>query len=341
MHALLWLRYARARYAAALLIAIALPWIAQAQPATPVITSITPALASLADHLRVTIDNLDGADKSRYDPASFRLRLSDHKFANVEPERRSPTEFYFDLSSLRQDGPGWLALVGSPPFRGVKQVNVSIATSGTDIVGSDKAAFIEFQIFKPWKLVVIGLVGLAILLITLALAVRTTIVRDRGPAPAERIRDIPYSLARCQIAFWFIIILWSFLGIWTVTGDYNDIVSAQSLTLLGISGVTALSAKFVDFAKEPTAAAGVTPPPPPQHTGFWSDLLTDDTGWAFHRFQIVIWTLVLGAVSLWSVRQTLALPTFDNNLLILMGISSGLYIGSKWPEQQTAAPLPT
>ena len=51
----------------------------------------------------------------------------------------------------------------------------------------------------------------------------------------------------------------------------------------------------------------------------------------FHRFQIVVWTLVLGMVFVSNVLNDLVMPTFDASVLVLMGISSGTYLGFKLP----------
>lgn len=67
--------------------------------------------------------------------------------------------------------------------------------------------------------------------------------------------------------------------------------------------------------------------------GFWKDLVSDEGGSAaLDRFQIVAWTLVLGGVFLASVLWELAMPDFSATLLTLMGISSGTYIGFKFPK---------
>jgi hypothetical protein len=63
------------------------------------------------------------------------------------------------------------------------------------------------------------------------------------------------------------------------------------------------------------------------------DLITDGDGVSFHKFQIVVWTLVLGFVFMRSVARDLVMPDFDTTLLGLMGISSGTYIGFKFPEK--------
>lgn len=68
--------------------------------------------------------------------------------------------------------------------------------------------------------------------------------------------------------------------------------------------------------------------------GFLKDILSDDNGISFHRFQISIWTIVLIVIFLGRVYDSLAMPTFDGTLLALMGISNGTYIGFKLPDQQ-------
>jgi len=67
---------------------------------------------------------------------------------------------------------------------------------------------------------------------------------------------------------------------------------------------------------------------------FLADLLNDENGMSFHRLQMAIWTLVLGIVFIQQVMNNLAMPDFDATLLALMGISSGTYLGFKFPEQQ-------
>jgi hypothetical protein len=66
--------------------------------------------------------------------------------------------------------------------------------------------------------------------------------------------------------------------------------------------------------------------------GFWRDMLSDDRGViALDRLQIVCWTAVLSVLFLYSVFFDLAIPEFNSTLLILLGISSGTYLGFKLP----------
>jgi len=76
----------------------------------------------------------------------------------------------------------------------------------------------------------------------------------------------------------------------------------------------------------PAADSGVS-------KGFIRDILSDSSGYSFHRFQIFAWTIVLGIIFISSVYNNLTMPEFSTTLLGLMGISSGTYIGFKFPEK--------
>jgi hypothetical protein len=64
---------------------------------------------------------------------------------------------------------------------------------------------------------------------------------------------------------------------------------------------------------------------------FMYDILGDNGNISFHRFQIAVWTLVLGIVFVMHVLGELAMPEFSATILGLMGISSGTYLGFKLP----------
>jgi cation transport ATPase len=64
-----------------------------------------------------------------------------------------------------------------------------------------------------------------------------------------------------------------------------------------------------------------------------TDILSDADGVALHRLQIVVWTVILGVVFFAEIFRSFRLPTFDSNLLILMGISGATYVGFKFKEK--------
>jgi hypothetical protein len=73
---------------------------------------------------------------------------------------------------------------------------------------------------------------------------------------------------------------------------------------------------------------------PTVSAGFLRDILSDGSGYSFHRFQIFAWTIVLGIIFVSSVYNNLTMPEFSPTLLGLMGLSAGTYIGFKFPEQK-------
>jgi hypothetical protein len=72
---------------------------------------------------------------------------------------------------------------------------------------------------------------------------------------------------------------------------------------------------------------------PPRGKDKWLvDVLSDANGLSFYRFQVFIWTIILGGFFIWHVANELSMPEFDTTLLLLMGISNGTYLGFKIPE---------
>lgn len=72
----------------------------------------------------------------------------------------------------------------------------------------------------------------------------------------------------------------------------------------------------------------------PISESFLSDLVTDANGISLHRFQMLVWTVILVFLFGHGVYTNLAMPELDTTLLALMGISSGTYLGFKIPERQ-------
>jgi hypothetical protein len=215
---------------------------------------------------------------------------------------------------------------------------------------------------------------------------RRGLLRNAGPAS-------PYSLGRCQMAWWFFLINVAYVTIWIISGD-QDTITPSLLGLMGISAGTALGAVLIDSqkgspalfqaatdrlallaAKENAtkglvaARAAIDAAPAdqivqknhedakatvaivdakltavnnqlnavvtvPQTQGFIADIFSDANGsFGLHRFQIVVWTVVLGIIFSVSVVTELQMPDFSTTLLATMGISAGTYLGFKFPEK--------
>jgi len=83
--------------------------------------------------------------------------------------------------------------------------------------------------------------------------------------------------------------------------------------------------RYIDFFKRP-----------PWKVIFY-DLLADDNAIAFHRFQVFVWTIVLGVIFVFKVYNELGMPEFSATMLGLLGISAGTYLGFKFPEKSNAS----
>ncbi len=63
------------------------------------------------------------------------------------------------------------------------------------------------------------------------------------------------------------------------------------------------------------------------------DLLAENGVISFHRFQMCVWTVVLGIIFISDVYSKAAMPDFSATLLGLMGVSAGTFVGFKLPTQ--------
>lgn len=283
-----------------------------------------------------------------------------------------------------------------------KNVAIGIALSGKPASVSKIGFPVDFSIFSRWHFFAMILAVVLPLAGMVYLAVKTNALRDRGLQPLCRNERPPYSLARCQAAFWFLIVFASYAFLALFTSAYTDIINSTALTLMGIGSGTALGAAMIDAGRlseeekstvEPllqqqvllteainsekdcnpsrsqvtamdseasnvslssstvgqnTSATNsrkrleeleseirrIAPKMGPRvGQTFYKDLLTDKDGISFHRFQMLCWTLMLGVFFIYSVFSGYKMPIFDGGLYVLIGISSGTYLGFKFPEK--------
>jgi len=170
-----------------------------------------------------------------------------------------------------------------------------------------------------------GIAGFFVfLLLFIILSKKTEILRDISVQP---LASKPFSLARTQIAAWTLVIVAAFVFIWIVSGGLPEL-NATSLILLGISIATTAAAGVIDSNQ---IEKGSRPQDNPSR-GFLLDIISDGKGVSIHRFQNVLWTLILIIYYISYTFLHLELPNFSDNLLILLGISNGTYLGLKIPE---------
>ena len=363
--------------------------------------------AGFGDRILVEVEHLsDSIQKDKLNPHNLILYLNGQglkglKVAGIEGANRN--WLAFDLQRTQDSDLIWRALLGSPGWKdNYREVGVSVGLPDKEAYAQSVPNYqpvIYLRLYNRWWAVG-SLVALFVVLgIFVAMAKNGSVIRDSEPPEPPPGAKKPYSLALTQAAWWFFLVIGSFVFIYLITGDYNT-MTAQALTLMGIGTGTALGSFMINATKRNTADTDLSALRPQKATltaeldlltkkdtelrqkaaaadataadqlavrdnavaladkqsklaeidkkiadaasglskpvseGFRKDLLTDVNGIALHRFQMVIWTFVLGIIFLLGVYRDLAMPEFSGTLLALMGISAGTYLGFKIPERQ-------
>ncbi|HEU0173619.1 MAG TPA: hypothetical protein VFV58_05100 [Blastocatellia bacterium] len=326
-------------------------------------------------------DGMDGAQSSKQFGDGF-LSFHLRRAADSTEERKDNLENWADLLGL--------ALSDMDAIHEVK-VGVGLADGSPIIVEGESKTRLSLVRFSKFWMAVFITFFLLCLLALIWLAWKKELLCDRAPVLWGQ--RMPFSLGSVQAAWWFVIILGSFIFIWLVTGQYD--YSATAIILLSISLGTALGGSIIDINKQGAPAdsnlngndldlllaekrrlekglndlwrskakfeekqarsdemmkdynkliGDLTQKFPSaighHREGFIIDILSDANGVSFHRFQMAIWTLVLGGFFIISVLSHLEMPEFNTTLLALMGISATAYLGFKIPED-TRAPAHT
>ena len=292
---------------------------------------------ALFNSITVGVDNLPALLKAAgNDYSKIILYLDGYPLKGITPRPGDGSnELKFDLKRTDNEDTkkSWNSLLGRPslPIPRDRPVSVTVGVQGqppveTEYKDNNKVQMIVIHEYAYW----IFVAALVLFLVLLIRWARNSEVLRVGPRLADGSLQ-RHSLGRCQMAYWFFIVAASYVFIWMVTSEYG-VLPGSVLGLIGISAGTALGAVIIDTSGPGSVAASVTPQPT---AGFFNDIFSDDQGKiTFHRFQIFVWSIVLGIIFIASVYNVLTMPDFPNELLALMGISSGTYIGFKFPEKQ-------
>ncbi len=254
------------------------------------------------------------------------LFLDGLPLADTHPESCNPERGWVRYHLLRSDASdaAWHTLLGSPTGL-TRRIPVGLGSSN-DFALVTLPDGLQLRIFHRAELWLFGALLVGALAIFIRLSRSTELLRSSSADGLNASPTAPYSLARVQAAFWFFLVLSAYVFLWMVTEEL-DTITDSVLALIGIGSGTALGAAMIDSNGSPSRAVS---------SGFWNDLLEGPSGLAFHRFQMVVWTLLLGLIFVLAVYRSLAMPEFSATLLGLLGISSGTYLGFKFPERDAA-----
>ncbi|HBL26929.1 MAG TPA: hypothetical protein DD490_08855 [Acidobacteria bacterium] len=207
----------------------------------------------LRDVLTVEVEGLDSLlAEAQCRGKDLVLFLDDQPLAETvafPPTNPKQQILRFPLERTEASRTVWTSILGRPGFepRPV-EVGVGLADQYAIPAADAKQATVLLQVIPPrWFLFWLALF-LLFLFGFLYLAQRTDVLRDAVPLPGEGARR-PFSLARSQAAWWFFLVLASYLFIGLITGDFSTSITSTVLVLMGISAGTVVGSAVVDASK--------------------------------------------------------------------------------------------
>ena len=207
----------------------------------------------LGDHLHVGFSNLKEWMAANPDHvADVALVLNGrvlHGIRSAGPDS-SYNSLWFDLKRLedeesvsKENREEWNALMSD--IRGDHKLHIRVAAAGSPPYSGPEAT-VPFRILPSYAwTTLLALLFLVLVLGFLILAKRSDILRD---SPSVNGVKQSYSLARCQMAWWFFLVAASYCYIWLVLQN-RDSLTPGVLILTGISAGTGLAAAVIDGGK--------------------------------------------------------------------------------------------
>jgi len=334
-----------------------------APPAVSEIKVLPPKLVGLDDDVTLNVAQLGNLVKtSASSGQQIILFLNGMPIKKIYADSIDPNknELRFRLKRTEESKDAWNKLLGSPMLYWNRPTAISVGLENQQPLAS--SATIDLVIVKRKGL--FFWVAMAVIILFLLLKYGRT-----SAALRTYHAESPYSLAQVQMAAWFFLVISSYVFIWLVTGDMNN-MPESILLLMGISTGTTLGARIIDQRKLDTSLpklkdeltlvdaklkefkglpddseatlrkqeledqrSTIKDKIEPRSKGLWNDIISDSYGTSLHRLQAVMWTIVFGLIFCYKVYQDLAMPEFNPTLLTLMGISSATYLGLKIPEK--------
>jgi hypothetical protein len=237
---------------------------------------------------------------------------------------------HFRLFRNKLNDEVWSDLIGSAnpryifiPRKTLLSISLEDGNDATPIaVGYDKFELLRFR----WSHLIFWGISLVLAWRIIIRRNLDNFLRESGTGNSK---DRPYSLSRCQMLWWLILVVSAYVGIYMATGDINTI-NDTVLGLMGIGSLTTLGAVLIDSNDV------AKPDQEVESKGLWDDLLNSkyQKGPGLHRLQLIIWTAILTVIFLVSVYTKLSMPELSPTLLALQGITSGTYLGFKFPENK-------
>ena len=288
-------------------------------------TAANPQVIGLSGELRlgreivVNVTNLSEW-ATQHNPKRLVPYLNGRPLKGTYPEQidLSANKLSFHLQISPESKPLWSDLFHEPVLQRLVTLTVGLEDQTPFETIYDYDNRLSLTVISKGS----GLLALFIIVFTTSLfvvLVKITNVIRAGPVLSSGKRR-RYSLTRAQTAFWFFLAATAFMCLWLITGDFATLTTSV-LGLIGINAVTAIGNRVLAPKNGAYSSDKLS------SNGFFQDLLSDSTGYSFHRFQMAAWTLILGIIFIYTVCHKLVMPDFSPNVVALMGLSAATFLG--------------
>ena len=137
-----------------------------------------------------------------------------------------------------------------------------------------------------------------------------------------------YSISLAQVLLWTYVTIFGIVYVHWLTGCFIDITE-QILMLLGIGGGTALAAKVNAVSRVREIPDKYLNLIRRERIPRLKDLLTIEGQPSIYKFQMLAFTLLTAYIVVVEIVKNYAFPEIPNSLVLLMGISGGVYLGNE------------
>ncbi len=222
---------------------------------TPAVAGAQPRVVHLGDYVYVSVchlkDFMNEAEAREQKVTLYINGIDTFNEATGIYDDTGALQFVLDRTDKNKDL--WRRQLYNPLFEPTDTMTIGVGKGGDRPLPRVPGANTRVTLNKLWVdwstwfwLALLFAVVVGILLY----AKRTDLLRD-GPALGGKLQ--PYSLARTQMAWWFVLIVTGYIFLWLITGD-RDSIPTSLLALLGISAATALAAVAITSTSGRAAA---------------------------------------------------------------------------------------
>lgn len=260
-----------------------------------------------------------------------RMLLVDLHASRNAPELRAETfqaciggEKALVVLTAARDGVATLSLLVPEQVLSGSGFYSSVSFQVLGITNSILSAPVTLRVGNPYWAALFSLLITLVLMLGFSFAIE----RRRGPKIRDswsllRLfvgQDGEPSLSLFQMYIWTGLVVAGMIYVFLMSGDLLNI-SEQVLVLLGLAGLSSISSRFVG-----AHTAGTTPS---TGHGFWGMFLVGGKP-DLLRLQMFIFTVAIWLYVAVQLYYEQSFPELDANVLLLMGISNGVYVGAKW-----------